>query len=164
MRLTYSNGASGVVDLSHLADRGVFRLWSDPASFRSVRIGPGGELHWSDDVELCGDALYMQVTGKAPKRCSTISVRVPCMPEISRFYGIVIKMYHEDHEPPHFPAEYAGEQAVFAIDDLRVVAGRIRKRAASLVAEWAALHQAELQAIWEQARSQQPLDRIDPLS
>lgn len=66
------------------------------------------------------------------------------MPELSRFYGIVIKMYFDDHDPPHFHAEYAEEEAIISIDTLAVIAGRLRPRAVGLVAEWAALKEAGL--------------------
>ena len=85
------------------------------------------------------------------------------MPEISRFYGIVVKMYYNDHPPSHFHAEYGEAEMVVAIDTLGVVAGRLPPRATGLVMEWAAQHQAELQHAWSQARNAQPLDRIDPL-
>ncbi len=85
------------------------------------------------------------------------------MPEISRFYGIVIKMFHSDHAPPHFHAEYGSHQAVIGIDALAVIAGKLPPRATGLVMEWAAEHQDELRRVWEQARNQGQLDRIDPL-
>jgi hypothetical protein len=85
------------------------------------------------------------------------------MPEISRFYGIVVKMYYNDHAPPHFHAEYGGDEAVVAIDPLGVMVGGLPPRATGLVLEWAAQHQADLQRAWAQARNTQPLDRIDPL-
>jgi hypothetical protein len=85
------------------------------------------------------------------------------MPEISRFYGIVIKMYHNDHFPPHLRAEYGDDQMLLGIDTA-VIAGKLPPRATGLVMEWAAQHQSELQAVWIQARQMQPLDRIDPLS
>ncbi len=65
LRLTYADGVTGLVDLSHLVGKGVFRLWEDPAAFRRVSIGSAGELHWSDNVDLCADALYLQITGKS---------------------------------------------------------------------------------------------------
>jgi len=65
LRLTYADGVTGLVDLSHLAGRGVFRLWNEPTAFQRVSIGSGGELHWSDDVDLCADALYLELTGKS---------------------------------------------------------------------------------------------------
>jgi hypothetical protein len=86
------------------------------------------------------------------------------MPEISRFYGIVIKMFHNDHQPPHFHAEYAGDRMVVAIDTLAIIAGRLPPRAMGLVTEWATEHQEELRRIWQQARSYEPLDRVNPLS
>jgi len=85
------------------------------------------------------------------------------MPELSRFYGIVIKMYFADHAPPHFHAEYGGAEAVLAIDTLAVIAGRLPPRALGLVVEWADQHRAELMADWERARALEPLERIAPL-
>ena len=85
------------------------------------------------------------------------------MPEISRFYGIVIKMYFADHAPPHFHAEYAEHEARIAISSLAVLSGDLPPRAMGLVAEWTTLHQTELQALWERASRLQPLHRLDPL-
>ena len=85
------------------------------------------------------------------------------MPEISRFYGISIKMYYGDHPPAHFHAEYSGDQLVVGIDTLAIIAGKLPPRATGLVAEWASLHQAELRKVWQQALNLEPLDRIDPL-
>jgi hypothetical protein len=86
------------------------------------------------------------------------------MPELSRFYGIVIKMFHNDHQPPHFHAEYAGGQMLVSIDTLAVIAGRLPPRATSLVMEWAMEHQEELRRIWHKPRNHESLDTIDPLS
>ena len=61
------------------------------------------------------------------------------MPEICRFYGIVIKMYFADHAPPHFHAEYAEHEARIAIESLAVISGKLPPRAMGLVAEWATL-------------------------
>ena len=85
------------------------------------------------------------------------------MPEISRFYGIVIKMYHNDHAPPHLHAEYSGDEMLVGIDTLAVIAGKLPPRATGLVMEWAAEHQGDLQNAWNQARQMQPIDRIEPL-
>ncbi|MCH7989383.1 MAG: DUF4160 domain-containing protein, partial [Planctomycetes bacterium] len=62
------------------------------------------------------------------------------MPEISRFYGIVIKMYFDDHNPPHFHAEYGENEALININSLSVIAGKLPSRAMGLTAEWANLH------------------------
>jgi hypothetical protein len=77
------------------------------------------------------------------------------MPEISRFYGIVIKMFHNAHPPPHFHAEHGSDQMVVGIDTLAVIAGKLRPRATA--------HQEELRHLWEQARNQAPLDQVEPL-
>jgi len=66
LHLQYADGVVGDVDLSHLVGKGVFRAWSDPEAFQRVSIGSGGEVRWSDEVDLCADALYMEITGKAP--------------------------------------------------------------------------------------------------
>ncbi len=85
------------------------------------------------------------------------------MPEISRFFGIVIKMFFDDHDPPHFHAEYGDETALIDIHRLFAFAGRLPPRVMGLVIEWAALHRQELYANWERARAQQELQKIAPL-
>ena len=62
--LLYDDGVAGEVDLSHLVGQGVFSLWSDPSAFQTVSIGEHSAIRWSDDVELCSDAMYLQITGK----------------------------------------------------------------------------------------------------
>ncbi len=62
--LIYDDGATGLVDLSHLVGKGVFELWQEPGRFESLSVGSHGAVRWSDEVELCGDALYLQLTGK----------------------------------------------------------------------------------------------------
>ena len=85
------------------------------------------------------------------------------MPEISRFFGIVIKMFFDDHNPPHFHAEYGGSVALIDIRNLSIFSGRLSPRAVGLVIEWATLHQLDLLADWEKARAQQELHKIPPL-
>jgi len=63
------------------------------------------------------------------------------MPEISRFFGIVIRMYFDDHNPPHLHADYAGNEAQIGIDPIAILDGTLPNRAAPMVFEWAALHQ-----------------------
>ena len=85
------------------------------------------------------------------------------MPRISEFYGIIIWMYHNDHEPPHFHAEYGEHMMRFTIDSLEPMGGSLPQRAMRLVREWAELHRGELMENWRKARSDLPLDRIEPL-
>ena len=85
------------------------------------------------------------------------------MPEISRFFGIVIKMFVDDHNPPHFHAFYAEYEALIDINSLAVFAGRLPPRAVGLVMEWATLHRDELLDDWGRAQHHQPVVKIDPL-
>ncbi len=85
------------------------------------------------------------------------------MPEISRFYGIIIKIYFDDHLPPHFHAEYGDFEALFNIETLAVVAGELPARAMGLVMEWARLHRNELREAWKRAKNLEPAGKIDPL-
>jgi hypothetical protein len=85
------------------------------------------------------------------------------MPEVSRFFGIVIQMYVDDHAPAHFHARHAGMEVAIAIDTLAIVHGRLSPRAHALVVEWASLHVDELLADWDLARAGLPLSRIAPL-
>jgi hypothetical protein len=66
LRLRYADGVTGDVDLSHLVGKGVFQLWNDPNAFGRVSIGTAGEVRWSDEVDLCADALYLEITGQRP--------------------------------------------------------------------------------------------------
>ncbi|MFQ5771203.1 MAG: DUF4160 domain-containing protein [bacterium] len=85
------------------------------------------------------------------------------MPEISRFYGIIIKMYFNDHVPPHFHAEYGEHEVLVNLSTLAVFAGKFPPRALGLVMEWASQHQDELKSFWEKARRLEPLGKIAPL-
>ncbi|MEM1212039.1 MAG: DUF4160 domain-containing protein [Planctomycetota bacterium] len=85
------------------------------------------------------------------------------MPELSRFYGIVIQMYFNDHAPPHFHARYQDQAAQIRIDDLGMMAGKLPPRILGLVVEWAAIHQEELLAAWAHAQASEMPERIDPL-
>ena len=85
------------------------------------------------------------------------------MPELCRFYGIVIRMYFNDHGPPHFHALYGGQEALVEIDSLAVMQGQLSPRARGLVVEWASLHQAELREAWQRARKLEAPGKIAPL-
>jgi len=84
------------------------------------------------------------------------------MPEISRFLGIVIRMFYRDHAPPHFHAEYGQYEITVEIQS-GVVQGRFPKRALRAVLEWADLHREELLTDWHLARLEKPLNTIEPL-
>lgn len=85
------------------------------------------------------------------------------MPEIARFYGIIIAMYYDDHNPPHFHARYGDESVVVSIDALAMLEGQMSPRALGLVIEWASQHKKELMVDWELARTNQVPKKITPL-
>ena len=85
------------------------------------------------------------------------------MPEISRFFGIVIRMFYDDHSPPHFHARYGRHQAVISVAELMVLKGSLPPRALGLVMEWATQHRRELAEDWGLARDRAPLKAIPPL-
>lgn len=85
------------------------------------------------------------------------------MPEISRFFGIIIRMFFDEHNPPHIHAEYQGHKAVF---DLRgnMTQGDLDSRTATkLVREWIDLHVDELRSDWELAQAGAEVRKIAPL-
>jgi len=85
------------------------------------------------------------------------------MPEISRFYGLVIKIFYDDHNPPHFHAEYGEYEVLINVTTLAIMSGRLPARALGMVTEWAALHQGELRIAWERAKQLLPPGQIEPL-
>ena len=85
------------------------------------------------------------------------------MPELSRFFGIIIRMFFEEHNPPHIHAEHQGNKAVFDLDG-NITRGNIKSRTAiRLVREWIDLHVTELKVDWELAQAGQEIKKIDPL-
>lgn len=84
------------------------------------------------------------------------------MPEIARFRGIVIRIYHSDHGPPHFHAVSAGHEVSVEVES-GVIRGTFPSKALAHLIEWAELHRADLLANWARARLREPLERIAPL-
>ena len=85
------------------------------------------------------------------------------MPTISRFHGITITMYFDDHGPPHFHARAAGHSAKVRIDTLEVLANDLPRRELRLVLAWAEMHAKELGENWRRAREGATLSEIEPL-
>jgi hypothetical protein len=92
-----------------------------------------------------------------------LCVKVSIMPEISRFFGIIIGMFFNEHNPPHFHARYGDWQAEIDIQTLRVIEGDLPKRAKAMVLEWAEEHRDELMDNWNLARELRELKYIKPL-
>ena len=85
------------------------------------------------------------------------------MPVISTFYGIIIRMFFDEHAPPHFHAEYAEVKASIDIRALEITGGTLPRRAQELVLDWAELHQEDLMDNWELCRQHQEPKKIEPL-
>jgi hypothetical protein len=63
----FSDGVEGIADLAEFAGQGVFALWNDYHEFEKVSVGPGGEITWGEQIDMCPDAIYLRITGKKPK-------------------------------------------------------------------------------------------------
>ena len=84
------------------------------------------------------------------------------MPELARFFGIIIYMNWRDHNPPHIHAVYGEHEALVSLNG-KVLNGSLPKRALSLVFEWLAIHRDELLEDWELAQQRKALNTIEPL-
>ncbi len=67
IHIAFSDGVEGEVDLSDLVGQGIFEAWKDQGFFQGVHIGSGRQIQWSDEIELCPDAVYMRLTSKTPE-------------------------------------------------------------------------------------------------
>ena len=85
------------------------------------------------------------------------------MPEISRFFGIVVRMFYDEHNPPHIHAEYSGRKAVFDFNG-NIIKGSLSSRTATkLVREWIDIYFSELNEAWKMAQEREEIKRIEPL-
>ena len=82
------------------------------------------------------------------------------MPTLAIFFGIVVRMGHDDHPPPHIHVEYQGFEALVVIATGEMSEGSLPRKVAAIVKEWCLVHQAELQDNWQRAQRFEPLDRI----
>ena len=88
------------------------------------------------------------------------------MPEISRFFGIIIRMFVEvggQHHTPHFHAYYQENVGIFSIEPVELIAGELPKRQKRFVEAWAEMHQNELREGWEALQQGRPPHPIQPL-
>jgi hypothetical protein len=86
------------------------------------------------------------------------------MPELCRFFGIIIRMFFDEHDPPHFHAEYQGRKAVFDFNG-NILKGTLNSRTATkLVREWVDLRLVELQEDWNLAKTGREIRKIEPLN
>ena len=85
------------------------------------------------------------------------------MPIISIFFGIVIRMFYKEHDPPHFHGEYQGQQGKFDFDGEMLIGNIRSKTALRLIQEWASSHRTELEANWDRIKAGRAIERIEPL-
>ena len=83
------------------------------------------------------------------------------MPELSRFDGIIVRMYYNDYPPPHFHVAYGDYKAKIAIGDWEVLRGRLPPRAMARVADWAESHRNELLSAWTRTMNHLPPNPIE---
>jgi hypothetical protein len=94
---------------------------------------------------------------------SAAPAKLPHLPTISRFYGIVIAMYYGDHPPPHFHARHGGQKARIAIASGEPIEGHLPPGALRLLRKWSDAHRDELDANWRRAEAEAPLEPVAPL-
>lgn len=85
------------------------------------------------------------------------------MPTICIFYGIIIQMFWDDHNPPHFHAKYGEYEALIGINDFSLIQGKLPSKALALVVEWAYIHQKELIENWNLGKNNLSFKKIEPL-
>lgn len=85
------------------------------------------------------------------------------MPELSRFYGIIIAIYYDEHNPPHFHARYNEYKISIEINNFAIIDGSLPPKAYGLVTEWALIHKEELLENWNLAKEGKVLKKINPL-
>lgn len=167
--LRFSNGVEGEVDLAHGLTGELFASIRDPGTFARATVQHGA-LVWPNGTDWAPETLYdlvLAAIGTAPRSTDDVPgvqrEYIARMPEISRFFGIVIRMLANEHAPPHFHAVYGEFEVTVTIED-GVVTGRFPGRPLRLVLEWRDLHQEELAANWGRLQSGQPPLAIPPLS
>jgi hypothetical protein len=174
LHLRFSDGVEGVVDLRDHLHGPAFEPLRDTSVFARVYLQNGYTVAWPNDLDFAPEFLYDQlaVTGSEPKRDyrkafddSAREAAEQCarMPEICRFFGIVIRMFWVEHAKPHFHAQHGEHVATIRIHDGYVETHGFPPRALRLVEEWRELHERELLDNWERMRRHEPPIAVAPL-
>jgi len=167
--IRFADGTEGEVDLSNGLRGPIFESLRDPAKFAEVTI-EHGTIAWPNGADWAPETLYDRVRaaiGFEPRSFDDArrihSAYLAGMPELSRFYGIVIRMLANEHAPAHFHATYGEYDVSVTIHD-GVATGRFPTRALRLVTEWAELRRDELLENWQRLREGRSPERIAPLT
>jgi hypothetical protein len=172
--LRFSDGVEGVADLSDWLTGPVFESLRDSELFAQVRLDPPFTISWPNGADIAAEALYdrLQPTGAASKRdyqllfdAALKRERAECAatPELSRFFGIVIRMFWREVELPHFHAQYGDFVASIEIETGAVTTKRFPSQALRLIEDWRRLHLAELRHNWSRMQRGEAPVSIDPL-
>jgi Domain of unknown function (DUF4160)/Protein of unknown function (DUF2442) len=167
--LRFSDGIEGEVDLSDGLRGPIFEPLRDPARFAEV-AAEHGTIAWPNGADWAAETLYDRLRAAIGLDTPSFGdarrdepAYIAGMPEVSRFYGIIIRMLANQHSPPHFHATYGEHHVSMTIED-GVVTGRFPARALRLVAEWGELHRDELLENWSRLRSGETPEPIAPLA
>ena len=164
--LRFSDGAEGTVDLSgHVPP--MFRELSDPGYFARVEIA-GGAVQWPNGFDCDPEWLrsHAALSGPDPRAnddtWETLRRHARRVPEISRFFGIIIRMLYNEHAPPHFHAQYAEHEVSIEIDGVGI-SGGLPSQSLKMLLDWRDQHRAELLANWDRMRRGEEPVPIAPL-
>jgi len=169
--LRFSDGLEGEIDLTSRFDDlagPVLAPLRDERLFSRVRID-AGTLAWPNGADWAPEALHelLAATKRDDRRANDAELwrelrQRSGMPEISRFYGIVITMYYVDHARPHFHARF-GEHAISLEIDGDGLSGSFPPHRLPLLFEWRDAHRKELLTNWERLQQRQAPNAIAPL-
>lgn len=166
--LEFNDGVRGEVDLAHALAGPVFEPLREVREFARVRLGPE-TIEWPNGADWAAESLHARllvqnsfgVNGNDHGDIGETDHPAD-VPEISRFFGIVISMFYADHATPHFHARYGGESVAVEIDG-DGIRGSFPPNRLPLVFEWRDLHREELRANWDRLRRGEAPLAIDPL-
>lgn len=166
--LEFSDGLSGEVDLAGRLAGPVFAPLREASAFARVRLG-AETIEWPNGADWAPESLHALVRARHSSGASAddagseaFATHSREVPEISRFYGIIISMFYADHARPHFHARCGGESIAVDIDG-DGIRGSFPPNRLPLLFEWRALHRVELRENWERLRRGESPLLIAPL-
>lgn len=169
LRLRFDDGVEGTIDFGDALRGPMFEPLRDPALFAQVRLD-GPTIAWPNGADWAPESLHATVLATSRTKAQRIDDQFDAgdahparMPEISRFFGIVVRMFYDDHAAPPFHAVF-GEYAVALEIEGDGIRGRFPPSRLLLLFEWRDRHRGELMANWERLREGRPAEPIQPLS
>ncbi|HEY2375458.1 MAG TPA: DUF4160 domain-containing protein [Gemmatimonadaceae bacterium] len=166
--LEFSDGLAGELDLADGLVGPVFESLREPSEFARVRLG-AETIEWPNGADWAPESLHARLRARNSWHArsddagsSVIAMHARKVPEISRFYGIIISMFYDDHARAHFHARCGGDSIALEIDG-DGIRGSFSPNRLTLLFEWRELHRAELRANWERVRRGEPPLSIAPL-